>query len=127
MLRNYPVYATIAVKDLGKARAFYEQTLGFTTSMESDEGVMYDSGGTRLFVYPSQFAGTAQQTVASWEVDDLDKVAEDLRGRGIRFEQYDFPGLKTNKDGIAEMGEERGFWFKDPDGNILSVGQQRRR
>jgi len=127
MLRNYPVYATIAVKDLGKARTFYEQTLGFTASMESDEGVMYDSGGTRVFVYPSQFAGTAQQTVASWEVDDLDKVAEDLRGRGIKFEQYDLPGLKTNKDGIAEMGEERGFWFKDPDGNILSVGQQRRR
>ena len=123
MLRNYPVYASIAVKDLGKARAFYEQTLGFTTSMESDEGVMYDSGGTRLFVYPSQFAGTAQQTVASWEVDDLDKVAEDLRGRGIRFEQYDFPGLKT-VDGIAEIQGVKGAWFKDPDGNIIAVGQQ---
>jgi extradiol dioxygenase family protein len=127
MLRNYPVFATIAASDLGRARKFYEQTLGFSAVQEAEDGVMYESGGARFFLYPSQFAGTAQQTVASWEVDDLDKVAEDLRGRGIKFEQYDLPGLKTNEKGIAETGDLRGFWFKDPEGNILSVGEQQRR
>src|SRR5438105_3723966 len=97
MLRNYPVAATIAVKDIGKARTFYEKTLGFSPAQEDEGGVLYESGSTRFLVYPSQFAGTGKQTAASWQVDDIDKVAEDLRGRGITFEQYDFPGWKTDK------------------------------
>ena len=69
-------------------------------------------------------AGTAQNTVIGWEVDDIDKVVEDLRGRGVTFEEYDFPGLKT-VNGIAELeGIERAAWFKDSEGNILSIGQR---
>jgi catechol 2,3-dioxygenase-like lactoylglutathione lyase family enzyme len=122
MLRNYPVAATIAVADLTRARKFYEETLGFVPEDTSD-GVMYESGGARFLVYPSQFAGTGKQTVAAWNVDDLDKVATDLRGRGIKFEQYDLPGVKTDENGIATFGDSRGFWFKDTEGNILSVVQ----
>ena len=114
---------TIPAADLARARKFYEETLGFVPEQDNPDGVLYESGGTRFLVYPSQFAGTGKQTVASWNVDDLDKVAADLRGRGITFEQYDMPGVKTDKNGIATFGDNRGFWFKDPEGNILSVIQ----
>src|SRR6266571_5504249 len=108
MLNDYPVYATIATTDLAKARPFYEETLGLKAEMEAPDGVYYRSGDTRLFLYPSQFAGTAKSTVATWEVDDLDAVIDDLSSRGITFEQYDFPGLKTDERGIATDDDFRG-------------------
>jgi catechol 2,3-dioxygenase-like lactoylglutathione lyase family enzyme len=124
MLSNYPLYPTLPAADLDRARRFYEQTLGFTPANEDPEGILYESGGSRFLLYPSQFAGTGQQTVASWEVDDLEKVVTDLRQRGIVFEQYDLPGLKTDQNGIAELGDTRGVWFKDTEGNILSVSER---
>ncbi|MDQ3210632.1 MAG: hypothetical protein M3Q20_05540 [Actinomycetota bacterium] len=86
---------------------------------------MYEAGGgTWILVYPSQFAGTAQSTSMTFEVADLEPAIDELAGRGVTFEQYDFPGLKTDERGIAEIEGERGAWFKDPDGNILAVGQR---
>jgi catechol 2,3-dioxygenase-like lactoylglutathione lyase family enzyme len=125
MLNDYPVYATIATGDLARARAFYEGTLGFNADMEDPTGgVIYGSGGgTRFLLYPSEFAGSAQQTVATWFVDDVDAMVAELAGRGVTFEQYDLPGLKTDERGIAELGPFKGAWFKDPDGNIVNVGQ----
>jgi catechol 2,3-dioxygenase-like lactoylglutathione lyase family enzyme len=124
MLNDHPVYATIATGDLDRARAFYEGTLGFSAEMDDPTGgVMYGSGGTRFLLYPSEFAGGAPQTVASWFVDDVDATVAELTGKGITFEQYDLPGIKTNERGIAELGPLKGAWFKDPDGNILSVGE----
>lgn len=123
MLNDYPVYATIATGDLARARAFYEKTLGFSPEMEDAAGgVLYRSGGTRFLLYASEFAGGATQTVATWMVDDADAAVAELAGRGVTFEQYDLPGLKTDERGIAELGPFRGAWFKDPDGNILNVG-----
>ncbi|TDC52811.1 VOC family protein [Jiangella ureilytica] len=123
MLNDYPVYATIATGDMARARSFYEETLGFTAEMEDPAGgVMYRSGATRFLLYESQFAGTAQQTVGTWIVDDADATVDELVGKGVTFEQYDLPGLKTDERGIAELGPFRGAWFKDPDGNILNVG-----
>ena len=124
MLNDHPVYATIATGDLARARAFYEGTLGFSAEMADPEGgVMYGSGGTRFLLYPSEFAGAPQQTVATWFVDDVDAIVVELTGKGITFEQYDLPGLQTDERGIAETGPFKGAWFKDPDGNILNVGQ----
>jgi catechol 2,3-dioxygenase-like lactoylglutathione lyase family enzyme len=124
MLSDYPVYATIATADLARARAFYEGTLGFSAEMEDPTGgVIYGSGGTRILVYPSEFAGASQATVATWFVADVDLVVTELAGKGVTFEQYDLPGLKTDERGIAETGPFKGAWFKDPDGNILNVGQ----
>jgi hypothetical protein len=77
-----------------------------------------------VVLYPSQFAGASNVTVATWMVDDVDRVVDELSAKGITFEQYDFPGLKTDERGIADAGNVKGAWFKDPDGNILSVGQQ---
>jgi catechol 2,3-dioxygenase-like lactoylglutathione lyase family enzyme len=124
MLNDNAVYATIATGDLVRARAFYEGTLGFSAEMEDPTGgVLYGSGGTRFLLYPSEFAGGAQQTVATWFVDDVDAMVAELAGKGITFEQYDLPGLKTDERGIAELGPFKSAWFKDPDGNILNVGQ----
>ena len=125
MLNDAPVYATIAVKDLATARPFYEETLGLKAEIEDAGGIFYAAGkGTRVFVYPSQYAGTAQSTLATWEVDDLDATIDELARKGVTFEQYDFPGLKTDERGIAALGDTgvRGAWFKDPDGNILNIG-----
>ena len=122
MLGENPVAATIAVSDLDRARKFYEETLGLKVRMEDPGGIMYASGDSMVLVYPSQFAGTSQATVATWNVADLDATVDELASKGITFEQYDMEGLKTDERGIAEFGELRGAWFKDPDGNILNVG-----
>jgi catechol 2,3-dioxygenase-like lactoylglutathione lyase family enzyme len=123
MLRSASARATIAVSDIERAKAFYEGTLGFLAQGELSGGVRYgDGGGGWFLVYPSQFAGTARSTSVSFEVEDIEAVVKELRARGVEFEDYDFPGLVT-VDGIAEIQGERAAWFKDPDGNILAIGQ----
>ena len=125
MLDQYNAEATLAASDIQRAKDWYRDKLGFTPEEELPDGsCFYRSGSTRFFLYPTQFAGTAQNTVLGWDVDDIDKVVEELRGRGVLFEEYDFPGLKT-ENGIATLeGIERAAWFKDSEGNILSIGQR---
>jgi catechol 2,3-dioxygenase-like lactoylglutathione lyase family enzyme len=124
MLESATMHATIAVTDLDRAKEFYGGTLGLAPKEERSDGVVYESGGTWVLVYPSRFAGTNQATSMTFEVSDVEAVVEELVGRGVAFEQYDFPGLKTDARGIAEIQGERGAWFKDPDGNIIAVGQR---
>jgi catechol 2,3-dioxygenase-like lactoylglutathione lyase family enzyme len=117
------VAATLSASDLTRAREFYEQTLGLEVEEETlAGGVLYRAGDGTVLVYPSEFAGTNQATAATFEVDDIEAAVADLRGRGVTFEEYDLPGLKTEK-GIAEIEGERGAWFKDTEGNILALGQ----
>ena len=124
MLEKFTSHATLAVSDLGRAKKFYEETLGLKPIDERSDGVRYQTGkGTWFLVYPSQFAGTAKSTYMSFEVDDVEKTVKELQNRGVTFEEYDMPGLKT-VNGIAEIQGVKGAWFKDLDGNILSVGQQ---
>jgi catechol 2,3-dioxygenase-like lactoylglutathione lyase family enzyme len=125
MLDQYDVEATVPAADIERAKAWYQEKLGFSPEETYPDGsARYRSGSSRFFLYPTQFAGTAQNTAVGWEVDDVEKVVEELRGRGVVFEEYDFPGLKT-VNGIAEIsGVERAAWFKDSEGNILSVGQR---
>jgi catechol 2,3-dioxygenase-like lactoylglutathione lyase family enzyme len=118
------IVATIAVSDMDRAKKFYGEILGLKVVEESPAGTRFENAsGGNLFVYPSQFAGTNKATYAGFDVEDVEATVKELRGRGIVFEEYDFPGLKT-VDGIAEMEGEKGAWFKDPDGNILSVGER---
>jgi catechol 2,3-dioxygenase-like lactoylglutathione lyase family enzyme len=124
MFESARAVPTIAVSDIDRAKEFYGGTLGLKAHEERVDGIRYEVGeGTVLLVYPSQFAGTAQSTCMAFQVSDLDQAVEELRGRGVVFEEYDMPGLKT-VNGIAEVQGIRGAWFKDPDGNILSVGQE---
>jgi catechol 2,3-dioxygenase-like lactoylglutathione lyase family enzyme len=124
MLVAASMHATIAVTDIDRAKAFYGGTLGLAAKEERSGGVVYESGGTWMLVYPSQLAGTNQATTMTFEVTDLEAAVDELAGRGVTFEQYDFPGLKTDARGIAEIQGERSAWFKDPDGNIIAVGQR---
>jgi catechol 2,3-dioxygenase-like lactoylglutathione lyase family enzyme len=117
--------ATLPAADIARARAFYEQTLGLEVEEENPGGVMFKVGTSHLLVYPSEFAGSNKATAANLEVEDIRAAVADLRGKGITFEQYDFPGLKTDEDGIADLGGELGAWFVDPEGNIIAVGQRK--
>ena len=115
---------TIAVSDIERAKEFYGGTLGLKVSEDRADGILYEAGGgTALLVYPSQFAGTAESTYMGFDVDDVEEAVEELRGRGVVFEDYDMPGLKT-VNGIAEIEGVKGAWFKDPDGNILALGER---
>jgi catechol 2,3-dioxygenase-like lactoylglutathione lyase family enzyme len=114
----------LPVNDLDRAKRFYEEKLGLTPEREDPGAAHYRSGSTLFDLYPTQFAGSAQHTLAAWIVDDIRVVVTELRGRGVVFEEYDLPGLKT-KEGIADLGFELAAWFKDSEGNTLSIGQLR--
>jgi catechol 2,3-dioxygenase-like lactoylglutathione lyase family enzyme len=120
MLTDATVYATIAVSDLAEAKEFYGGILGLIQIDDNPEGVMYVCGEGKLFVYPSETAGTNAATCAAWEVEDVQMCVDDLKSRGVAFESYDIPGAVTESD-ITIMGPKQVAWFKDPDGNILSV------
>ena len=96
--------------------------LGAQVVTEDLGGILYLSGDSYFSLYPTEFAGTAQHTLGAFMVADVEAAVAELRGKGVRFEEYDLPGLKT-VNGIAELGGTRGAWFKDPEGNILSVVQ----
>lgn len=121
MLSDSTIFATIAVSDIASGKKFYGETLGLEQTDENPGGVTYTSGGGKLFVYESQTAGKGEATCAAWEVGDIESVVEDLKAKGISFEHYDFPG-GTREGDIHTMGPMKAAWFKDPDGNILSVG-----
>jgi catechol 2,3-dioxygenase-like lactoylglutathione lyase family enzyme len=123
MFETASAHATIAVSDLDRAKKFYGDTLGLKVKDDRADGVTYEAGGTWMLVYPSQFAGTNKATCMSFEVSDVEAAVDELVGKGVTFEQYDFPGIKTDARGIAEIDDTKGAWFKDPDGNILAVGQ----
>src|SRR5262245_46415599 len=121
MLRDTDAAATLAVKDLGAAAKFYEETLGLSrASAEENEVIVFESGDTRINVYRSSFAGTNKATALTWTVDDLEDVVRTLKSRGVRFEHYDLPETRREGD-VHVSGHIKVAWFKDPDGNILSV------
>jgi catechol 2,3-dioxygenase-like lactoylglutathione lyase family enzyme len=121
-LSDSRVSAVIAVTDMARAKDFYENKLGLVGGQDQpDGGVRYRCGDTELHVYPSQYAGGSGATIAGWTVDDIDAAVDELTAKGVTFEQYDEP-LNTDEKGIARMGDFTGAWFKDPDGNILSIG-----
>lgn len=116
----------IAVKDLDRARKFYQETLGLNTKEEmGGEVLTVQSGDTPITVYRSEFAGTNKATALTFNVDDIDKEVGELKGKGIFFEKFNVPGLEPRGD--LYVGE-KGFktaWFKDPDGNILSLIEEK--
>jgi catechol 2,3-dioxygenase-like lactoylglutathione lyase family enzyme len=122
MLGNKDAVANIAVRNLQAARKFYEGTLGLkAVGTEGDDLVAFRSGSSTLFVYRSDFAGTNKATAVTWEVgDQVDALVRELRAKGVAFEHYEMPGMKHDGD-VHVGGGMRIAWFKDPDGNILSV------
>jgi len=120
ILEETEFQATIPATDLDRARHFYEDKLGLSPESVLDVGIIYRFGqGTGFFLYPSRTAG-AGHTLGSWFVEDIQSAVQELRARGIEFEEYDYPDLKT-VDGIADLGSELAAWFKDSEGNVLAV------
>lgn len=124
MLKDSTVTATVPAADLGRARSFYADKLGLTPSQELPGGLFYTTGpGTSFLLYESQFA-SGDHTVARWRVDDVPAEVAELRSRGVEFEHYDdMPGV-TRRGDVHLAGDLKNAWFKDPDGNILSIGQE---
>ena len=126
MLAAKEAMATIAVKDLAKAKKFYGDTLGLKKlDEEMDEVATYQSGKSTIVVYESQFAGTNKATSATWGVgDELDSIVSTLKKKGVPFEHYNnMPGVTLEGD-IHKFGDFRAAWFKDPDGNILHINSE---
>lgn len=120
-LRDATLIATIPVRDLERARAFYLDVLGLDHAATSEAGILCRSGGGQVLLYSS--AGSPpEHTLAGFEVELLEPVIEALKGRGVRFEDYDLPGLRT-VDHVAWIGPERAAWFRDSEGNILSISE----
>jgi catechol 2,3-dioxygenase-like lactoylglutathione lyase family enzyme len=123
MLERYPLVVTIPASDIERAKAFYRERLGLEPVVETAAWISYRAGDGYFQLYPSAHAGTAQHTIGGWIVEDIEAAVTELRGRGIVFEEYDLPGLRT-VNGIANLeGVERGAWFRDSEGNILSISE----
>jgi len=123
MLRNAPIRAYIPVSDIKRARAFYEQKIQLIAREEYAGGVIYDCGGSSVFMYPTPNAGTSRASQAFWEVADVEAEVDALRRNGVVFEEYDMPGMKT-ENGILTAGGAKTAWFKDTEGNILAISQR---
>ena len=124
MLNNLQAYAVLPASDMQRAKAYYSDTLGLDQVQEMAGGVIYRlGGGSQFLMYETPNAGTAKNTAMCWMTDDLDAEMADLRGRGVTFEDYDFPGLKT-ENGVATNDTERSAWFVDSEGNILCLSQE---
>jgi catechol 2,3-dioxygenase-like lactoylglutathione lyase family enzyme len=122
MLGDKEAIATIAVKDLTVARKFYEGTLGLeVANATGSEALTFRTGRSDLIVYRSQYAGSNKATALNWRVgDELEAIVAALGAKGVAFEHYDLPGL-TQKGDVHAFGEFKTAWFKDPDGNIISL------
>ena len=125
-LSRYRVGAGLAVSDMDRARAFYEGKLGLAVSIDSDDNVQYRCGeGTLMHVYLSpRHAGKSTATLAGWLVDDVEGVVDELTTKGVTFERYDEGPIITDEKGIATFeGGAKVAYFRDPDGNTLSIAQ----
>jgi catechol 2,3-dioxygenase-like lactoylglutathione lyase family enzyme len=122
MLGGTNAIATVAVKDLKRAREFYEGVLGLRVKdAQGAEAITFESGVSSVIVYRSDYAGTNKATAINWMLgDDIEKVVATLREKGVKFEHYDLPGL-TKKGDVHVFGTFMTAWFKDPDGNILAL------
>jgi catechol 2,3-dioxygenase-like lactoylglutathione lyase family enzyme len=130
MLQNAKVATRLPAQDLDRARAFYSEKLGLEPAEERPGGLLYRCGGTEFGLFQSAGKPSGDHTQMGWEVDDIEAAVAELRKRGVVFEEYDLPGLRTVND-IAEIEGnypskgtgERAAWFRDSEGNMLGMGQ----
>ncbi|MBH5390902.1 VOC family protein [Bradyrhizobium diversitatis] len=133
MLINAKVATRLPARDLNRARAFYSEKLGLDPVEQREGGLRYVCAGGEFAIFVSVGMQSGTHTQMAWEVEDIETTVRELRARGVEFEEYDLPGLKT-VDGIAEITGnypskgigERGAWFRDREGNVLGIGQPMR-
>jgi catechol 2,3-dioxygenase-like lactoylglutathione lyase family enzyme len=130
MLSNARLAARLPTEDLDRARAFYAEKLGLEPVEERPGGLRYVGASGEFGLFQSAGTASGDHTQMGWEVDDIEATVRELRARGVVFEEYDLPGLKT-VDGIADIegnypskgSGERAAWFRDSEGNMLGVGE----
>ena len=131
MLDRGNVAARLPARDLARARVFYSEKLGLEPVEERPGGLRYQCGSGSFALFQSAGAASGTHTQMGWEVDDLEATVAALRARGVVFEEYDLPGLRT-VGGIADIEGnypsrggvgERAAWFRDSEGNLLGIGQ----
>ena len=128
MLEDGKVVARIPVQALQRAKAFYAEKLGLEPSEERPGGLLYRCGEGEFVLFESTGAASGDHTQMGWEVEDIEATVEWLRERGVMFEEYDVPGLRT-VNYIAEVRDSegklfgKGAWFRDSEGNLLGIGQ----
>ena len=122
MLHDAPVTTMLPVKDLNRAREFYEKKLGLKPLGLKQDGKFQFAGGTGgvIALFPKEGGTKADHTAVSFQVKDIGQAIKDLKARGVVFEDYDFPGLKTVNH-VCVLGAEKAAWFKDTEGNYLCI------
>jgi len=116
------VYTTLPASDLGRAKRFYSEKLGLNPERELPAGVFYLCGETRFFVYPTEGKPSGTHTQMDLRTTDIEATVAELKARGVVFEEYDMPGIKTISS-VATFGKDKVAWFKDSEGNLLSIAQ----
>ena len=124
MLGNSKAFSGFAAPDIAKEKKFYSQTLGLKTSEDHGLLTLHLAGGNNVLIYPKPNHAPATFTVLNFPVRDVDLAVDELTRRGVRFEIYDLPDLKTDKKGVMRGNGPTIAWFRDPAGNILSVIEQ---
>jgi catechol 2,3-dioxygenase-like lactoylglutathione lyase family enzyme len=115
------VTVMLPVRDLARARDFYERALALTGGTVKPDGkVVYSCGGTEIALFPRADGTKAEHTALSFKVDDILAAIAELKGRGVVFADYDLPGFKTEGH-VCVLGSEKAAWFNDPEGNILCL------
>ena len=131
MLARGKIASRLPAQDLERARRFYSEKLGPDPVEERPGGLRYEGSSGDFALFQSAGGPSGEHTQMGWEVEDIDATVAELRGRGVEFLEYDFPGLKT-VNGIADIEGnypskggvgERAAWFRDSEGNLLGVGQ----
>jgi predicted enzyme related to lactoylglutathione lyase len=124
MLKIIDSFASLPAQDIARARKYYEQKLGLTPEMlMPDGGAVYRTGADTAFsVFPSSGKASGDHTQITLRVADVTSTVGELKKSGVKFEEYDFPGFKT-ENGIAGTGDDRAAWFKDTEGNLLVLIQ----
>ena len=126
MFENASCFAVLPASDLARARAFWHDVFGVDPvddGFDEDDAEMFEICGTRVLVYETQFAGTAQNTSLGIDTDDFDRDMAALKSSGVTFNDYDLPGIET-VDGVVEVGGMRTAWFNDSEGNIIALGER---
>ncbi len=122
MLKNARVAAAIPAQDLKRAKAFYADKLGLTPTEERPGGFLYQfADGTGFLLFESSGKASGSHTQMAFDVDDVHAEVKELKARGLKFEEYDSPGLKT-VDSVADIGPTKVAWFRDSEGNLIGVG-----
>jgi catechol 2,3-dioxygenase-like lactoylglutathione lyase family enzyme len=121
-LGQFPVHAVLPASDFDRAKIWYREKLGLTPSEEMGPNAWYRcADGTWFILMMSQFAGTARNTAAGFTIRDIEPVMEELRARGVLFEEYDFGEMGKTQNGLMSIGNVKVAWFMDSEGNIIEL------